>query len=324
MKTTFIFILFVTFNVQMHAQTYTGSFDTLTVPNSGVFNGDTLPGALTGFADGNCYYSTFYDTSFGFGYWASGFALTNIVDTIDPSYNNLYGCAAGKGFNNSNNYVISTDKSTLKLQNLGSQLSKTLQGFSITNTFYAYSSMLNGDSFDTPFGDSTGARPDFFKLSIHAFLNGALKSDSIEFYLADFRFADNSQDYIIKNWSYVDCSTLGEVDSVQFHLISSRYNTFGYTTPLYFAMDEVIVKYSDNSSIAENGNELFSIYPNPTSDKLILKTTKQPMGFIADQTGKKVMNIESTMLDISALPQGLYHLYISHENNISHRSFIKN
>jgi hypothetical protein len=84
------------------------------------------------------------------------------------------------------------------------------------------------------------------------------------------------------------------------------------------------VKYSDNSSIAENENELFSIYPNPTSDKLILKTTKQPMGFIADQTGKKVMNIESTMLDISALPQGLYHLYISHENNISHRSFNKN
>jgi hypothetical protein len=32
-------------------------------------------------------------------------------------------------------------------------------------------------------------------------------NDSIEFYLADFRFANNSQDYILKTWEYLDLTS---------------------------------------------------------------------------------------------------------------------
>jgi hypothetical protein len=322
-KITLAFLTMMSLAICSQAQVFTASFDTITIPSSGVFNGSNTPSQNSGFADGNCYFSTFYDSSFG-GYWQGGFALTNIIDTINPSYTNLYGCAEGKGFNNSANYVVAADYSTMKLNNLGAQYKKSLQGFHITNTFYAYSSMLNGDSFDPAFGDTSLNRPDFFKLSIHAYLNGNLKNDSVEFYLADYRFTDNTQDYIIKNWTYVDCSSLGDVDSVSFHLSSSRFNSLGYTTPLYFAIDELVVKYSENSSITEYSKDLISVFPNPTSAQLHCNIDKLEQGKIIDEMGKTVMTFRDKNIDVSSLVNGIYHVMIKNENQFFQSSFIKN
>jgi hypothetical protein len=59
----------------------------------------------------------------------------------------------------------------------------------------------------------------------------------VEFYLADFRFADNSQDYILDSWGFVDLSALGTVDFLEFDLSSSDNGAFGMNTPGYFALD---------------------------------------------------------------------------------------
>ena len=90
------------------------------------------------------------------------------------------------------------------------------------------------------FGGASGDDADFFKLTITGF-NGAAETGSVDFYLADYRFGDNSLDYIVSNWTYVDLSSLGTVNSLKFSLASSDSGTFGINTPAYFAMDNLSV-----------------------------------------------------------------------------------
>lgn len=61
--------------------------------------------------------------------------------------------------------------------------------------------------------------------------------DTTFFYLADYRFADNSQDYVVNTWEWFDLSVLGEVSSISFYLESTKTNSGGMLTPAYFCMD---------------------------------------------------------------------------------------
>ena len=92
-----------------------------------------------------------------------------------------------------------------------------IQSVYVTNTTWAALSMLNGDQFAKKFGGSSGNDPDWFKVTFTGF-SDANASGSVtgfqEFYLADYRFADNSQDYIVSSWSLVSLITLGSVRSV--------------------------------------------------------------------------------------------------------------
>ena len=91
-----------------------------------------------------------------------------------------------------------------------------LEGVYLTNTTYAYFSMLNGDAFAKQFGGASGDDPDWFLLSILAFDAGGAETGSLDFYLADFRSADNDLDYILDAWTYLDLSALGPVKSLRF------------------------------------------------------------------------------------------------------------
>ena len=62
-----------------------------------------------------------------------------------------------------------------------------------------------------------------------------------DYYLADFRFADNSRDYITDIWDNVDLTGLGLVKSLEFTLTSSDMGDFGMNTPAYFALDSISV-----------------------------------------------------------------------------------
>ena len=101
-------------------------------------------------------------------------------------------------------------------------------------------SMLNGDGFAKKFGGVGGDEQDWFLLTIDGSLGGSA-GGTVEFYLADYRFADNSLDYLIDDWSYVDLSGLGEVDQLTFNLSSSDVGGFGMNTPAYFALDNLAV-----------------------------------------------------------------------------------
>jgi hypothetical protein len=113
-------------------------------------------------------------------------------------------------------------------------------GLYVTNTTYAALDMVTGSTFSKQFGGISGNEEDWFMLTITGKDLGGTPVGTVDFYLADFRFTDNAQDYILDKWEYVDLTSLGIVTSLEFSLTSSDNGDFGMNTPAYFAVDTVI------------------------------------------------------------------------------------
>jgi hypothetical protein len=201
-----------------------------------------------GFQSGPAWFNNNY-TDWGGGYYSwDGWAYSNMTDTTTPGYTNQYSAITGGGFN-SNNYgisCVSLDFMSGTYEPIPTSLTFTdgadgymVAGAYFTNTTYAYLSMKYGDVFAKKFGGPSGNDPDWFLLTIIGKDAWGTETGTVKFYLADYRFADNSQDYIVNTWEYVDLSSLGLVKSLEFSLSSSDAGSFGMNTPAYFAMDDL-------------------------------------------------------------------------------------
>jgi hypothetical protein len=219
------------------------SFDDLSLAPESYWNGSDGSG---GFQSGPAWFDNSY-TDWGGGFYSwEGWACSNTTDTTTGDYTNQYSAITGGGFN-SDNYGISY----VQLDFMGGTyepiptsltFTDTADGFAVsgayfTNTTYAYLSMRDGYAPAKKFGGSSGDDPDWFLLTITGKDALGDKTGTVEFYLADYRFEDNSEDYIIDDWEYVDLSSLGVVKSLEFNLSSSDAGDFGMNNPTYFAMD---------------------------------------------------------------------------------------
>lgn len=199
---------------------------------SGVWNGQAGTGGLN--IDGANFNNSY--TNFGGGFYSwNGFAYSNLTDTTTAGFGNQFSAYPGSGVGGSSQYALGYSGAAINfgLTNL------TGTGGFITNTTYAALSMLNGDSFGKKFGGASGNDPDFFKLTISGFAGGNATGTPVDFFLGDFRFSDNTQDYIVNQWTYVDFSPLGTVDEVRFSFQSSDVGMDGINTPTYFALDNL-------------------------------------------------------------------------------------
>ena len=190
----------------------------------------------------------------------------------------------------------------------------------VTNSTYAANSMRDGDSFAKKF---TNADQDFFKLHIYGFYNGSI-SDSTEFYLADFTHADSTLDYIVTDWQYVELLP-GLYDSVSFDLSSSDAGAFGMNTPAYFCVDNVGNYPLSAVEISENK---FSVYPNPSSDFINLKSLENNVEYmisIFDIFGKEIINNlkNPKQIEISSFVNGQYILKIETKDGIINERLLK-
>ena len=309
------------------AQT-TGDLENLTLSPNTYWNGATAnPTVSTSgtFTTGNAIFPNSYNGSFG-GYWESGWSYSNMKDSTTAGYANQYSARAAVGYSNSANYAVAQGGALLKFNALAT--GKQMAGFYITNNTYAAISMRDGDGFAKKFGGTTGTDPDWFKLKIQKYFGGILQPDSVVFYLADYRFANNSQDYIVKNWQYVNLTSLGNVDSLIFNLTSSDVGSFGMNTPSYFCLDNFTTLNAITTDI-NNSNALkntVTIYPNPTSDVVTISST---IAFthseILNQLGEVVMSSSQNSININELANGIYFIKIYNTNQLlsTHR-FIKN
>lgn len=176
----------------------------------------------------------------GYGSW-SGFAISNHTDTTTPGWGNQYSAYTGGGAGASANYAVgffATYEASTHIS-LGALTDLAGKGMSVTNTTYAALEMLNG-GYGKKFGGATGDDADWFLLTITGYAAGAPTGTTLDFYLADYRFADNSQDYIVDAWTFLDLSPLGGVDELRFSLSSSDTGGLGMNTPAYFAMDNFL------------------------------------------------------------------------------------
>jgi hypothetical protein len=186
----------------------------------------------------------------------------------------------------------------------------------VTNTAYAYFSIKNGDQFAKKFGGASGNDPDYFRLTIKGYKKGKLTTDSVNVYLADFRFIDNTKDYIVKDWTRVDLRSLQSPDSLYFTLASSDVGAFGINTPLFFAIDDVAVSkdlVATSDVVEQQGLE---IYPNPFSETINIRWADQEnhpgVWKLMDSMGKTVWEEKATTStsaqNFNHLPNGVYWL----------------
>lgn len=219
-----------------------------------------------GYESGTIFFPNSYNADFDS--WTD-WAISTLRDTTTEGFLNPLSSFAGSGKASDTYAVASAFESVLFKMQEQSQ-GKPINGLYLSNNTYAALSMRNGDSFAKKFGGETGDDPDFFKITIKKWLEGERSTDSLDFYLADYRFEDNTQDYIIKDWTYVDLQALGPVDSLEFTLSSSDVGVFGMNTPAYFCIDKVLVDIPSSTFGAGESASLIA-YPNPTSDFLMVR-----------------------------------------------------
>ena len=193
-----------------------------------------------------------------------------------------------------------------------------LSGFYVTNSTYAALSIENGDSFAKKFGGATGDDPDWFKLSVWGMKSDSSITDTVEFYLADYRFADNTKDYIVKDWRWVDLSSLGTVKELKFSLMSSDVGDYGMNTPSYFCMDNLTISKFVPSLL----NPLANISVRDTAaNKIIDLNTVFDAGTYAlnyqievnSDSAVSVATINGENLEIDFIAEGQSNLVISAE-----------
>jgi hypothetical protein len=217
-------------NVSMGAL---ATFDDLALDVESYWNGSDETG---GFYSGAAFFKNNYNTE-----WLSwdGFSYSNRTDTSIAGLDGQYTAMAGSGQGGSKNYAVSfVGWSEAPMISFGGPT--LVEGLYVTNSAYTYYSMSAGDAYAKKFGGKTGDDQDWLKLIITGKDYADQATGTVEFYLADYRFADNQLDYIVSNWEYVDLSSLGNVSILEFALSSSDVGDFGMNTPAYFAIDTVV------------------------------------------------------------------------------------
>lgn len=231
------------------------NFDSLPVGENGYWNGSDSSGSFT---SGGATFHNSYNTQYGS--W-SGFAYSNHTDTETAGWGNQYSAFTGSGAGGSAQYAVASGDS-FGAQNtvitLGGLTNLAGLGASFTNTTYAAMSMLEGDFVAKRFGGDDGTEADFFRLSIHGYAGGQ-STGTVEFYLADFRFENSADDYIISNWTFVDLSGLGSVDELRFSFASSDVGDWGINTPAYFAMDDFLAVPEPSLGIMASASALLMV-----------------------------------------------------------------
>ena len=217
------------------------TFDDLTLASESFFNG--VPGPNQGeanpstFTSGPATYKNEFTDFGGFTAW-QGWSYSNTTDTTTAGFQNQYSAFTGSGHNSANYGVAFTsDRSSI----VDFAQPTQLVGGYFTNTTYTALSMLNGDSFAKKFGGASGDDPDWFLMTVTGKDSSNSVTGTLDMYLADYRFSDNSQDFILDSWTFLDLSPLGTVSSLEFTLSSSDTGSFGMNTPAYFAMDDLTV-----------------------------------------------------------------------------------
>lgn len=226
--------------------TTTIDFEELPLPGGQQhYDGSDLAG---GFASRGAWFVNNFE-NFGGGCCWEGFAYSSASDTTTPGFINQFSAFAGSGADDSGQYAVAFSGydagnggqvPTIELPAGAKPVS-----IALTNTTYTALSLATGDSFGKKFGGLAGNDPDWFLARIEARSESGALLGEITTYLADFRFADNTQDYILDQWIEVDLTPLqhAELARLEIRIDSSDFNPqLGLNSPAYVALDNLVLE----------------------------------------------------------------------------------
>jgi len=224
------------------------NFSDLSLGSESYWNGSDGAGM---FETGGLMFGNLYNPAYAS--WG-GWAYSNITNNTTAGYGNQYSAITGGGVDANGNtvaggtYAVAFQDIYNNINpsvDLDPSLYDTLQidGVWLTNSTYAYMSMLNGDYYAKKFGGASGTDADWFYVTITGYDSDFNVTGTYDYYLADFRFEDSSSDYILSDWDYVDLDTLGFNDgtiSLTFEFASSDTGAWGINTPTFLALGGVV------------------------------------------------------------------------------------
>ena len=328
MKNFYLFLLLLTAPF-LHAQVVneTITFEEFGLPVDTFLND---AGSSGGFAQFPLFLPNAFNADFNS---FSGWAISTTTDTVTPDFTNQYSSISGGGADGSLTYAVNfgTIEDSIATSGLNFRIvdaSVIPLSVSLNNSTYAYRTMLDGNRFAKAFGGVTGDDPDFFLLTIHGYWGGQQVADSVDFYLADYRFEDNDLDYIVRDWTEVDLSVFGDVDSLSFTYRSSDIGMFGPNNPTYVLVDNLNydLRVSTRTAVVE---DLFTVYPNPTNGLVTVRYEQTGTPFVAslyDGLGRRVYQgsvPSETTLSLADLPRGRYVLRLTDGKVQSSRTLIR-
>jgi len=262
----------------------------------------------------------------GDGYeMAIGWGPSNVSDTTQMK------ATANSGYGWDNNYYVSSSMAGIDGKNTG-----YLQAYySSWNTEeHNTVSMVNGTQF-YPIGvyvsqtissyiyePSTPQNDLWFKVVAKGYDEEGNQTNSNEVYLRD-----ESQNGIgnYKDWRYLDLSSLGKVDKVQFIVESNDATSY---IPFYMCLDNFTYNTSKkDNSIADINNEnntLISIYPNPTTDFVNITTSQLSTIRIIDMQARVIYYKEKAIgnTQIDNLRPGTYVVSVVSDKGIQTQKLI--
>lgn len=181
------------------------------------------------------------------GSW-SGITASKSTDTEFVDFNDQYTSITGSGYDGSSQYGIvyysswaggSTDMMTSELANFSSMY--------ITNTTYAYNSLINGDGYAKRLQDyADESQYAELKITIRGIdSQGEYTANSVEVILGNTYLNEdtgNWEVYILEDWKLVGLTTLNETDGLYGlnFIVEGTDKSEGWDNwPLYFAMDNI-------------------------------------------------------------------------------------
>lgn len=213
-------------------ETKTVDFENLTPGSASFWNGSDGTGTFT--SSGVAFKNNFNTT---YGSW-DGFVYSQKADMTTSGITNQYSVYdAANGTNKFAIYYPPYEADAFA--SFPTSTEYTIKSVSVCNSTYTALSMKNGDSYTKKFGGSTGNDKDWFKMTVVGFNAAGDSVKSVDFYLADYRFDDNSKDYIINKWTTVDLSSLGKINKITFRFTSTDNSSWGMNTPAYVCLDDI-------------------------------------------------------------------------------------
>ena len=253
----------------------------------------------------------------------TGWAISATTDNTTAGFTNQYSSITGGGVDGSTTYATSYNYIPNQMEIFAPiALDFDVKGVYITNATYTYLSMQDGDGFAKKFGGADGTEPDFFLLTIKG-KNKQGIIDSVEFYLADYRFDNNDDDYIVDEWTFVNLSKFDVNNTLEFQLTSSDTGIYGVNTPQYFCIDNFtvdIISKTENKSFTN-----LDIFPNPATDVLNIEYEEIAAIKVINSNGQVVLSREASnnQIDISSLPSGVFNMIVTTDNGNATRRFVK-